>query len=225
MRDYLLAKLAHTAIVAACVLTLVFVILHLTGDPVMMLLPPDPSREEIEALTRNLGLDQPLHVQYWRFVTKLLRGDFGTSLQHQQPAMRLVMERLPASILLAVTALALAVALSVPLGIAAAARRGTALDHLAVGLAAELFKPGNHGSTFGGNPLACAAALATLAIIEEERLMDNAVAIGDFIRAELARKLGGLKGVREIRGKGLRARVVPPPFVRDGKSQIDRFLQ
>jgi acetylornithine aminotransferase len=74
---------------------------------------------------------------------------------------------------------------------------------LAAGPAAELFKPGNHGSTFGGNPLACAAALATLAIIEEERLMENAVAIGDFIRAELAKKIGGLKGVREIRGKGL----------------------
>ncbi len=74
---------------------------------------------------------------------------------------------------------------------------------LAAGPAAELFKPGNHGSTFGGNPLACAAALATLTIIEEERLMENAVAIGDFIRAELARKLGGLKGVKEIRGKGL----------------------
>ena len=69
-------------------------------------------------------------------MTKLLRGDFGTSLQHQQPAMGLVIERLPASILLAVSALVLAVALAVPLGIAAAARRGTALDHLAVGLAA-----------------------------------------------------------------------------------------
>jgi acetylornithine aminotransferase len=74
---------------------------------------------------------------------------------------------------------------------------------LAAGPAAELFKPGNHGSTFGGNPLACAAALATLAIIEEERLMENAVAIGDFIRAELAKKIGGLKGVKEIRGMGL----------------------
>jgi acetylornithine aminotransferase len=74
---------------------------------------------------------------------------------------------------------------------------------LAAGPAAELFKPGNHGSTFGGNPLACAAALATLAIIEEERLMENAVQIGDFIRAELARRIGGLKGVKEIRGKGL----------------------
>jgi acetylornithine aminotransferase len=74
---------------------------------------------------------------------------------------------------------------------------------LADGTAAHLFKPGNHGSTFGGNPLACAAALATLDIIEEERLMENSVRIGDFIRAELARRLGERKGVKEIRGKGL----------------------
>ena len=74
---------------------------------------------------------------------------------------------------------------------------------LADGPAAQLFKPGNHGSTFGGNPLACAAALATLDIIEEERLMENAVRIGDFIRGELARQIGGMKGVREIRGQGL----------------------
>jgi peptide/nickel transport system permease protein len=136
MRDYLVDKLVHTAIVAVSVLTLVFVVLHLTGDPVMMLLPPDPSREEIEALTRSLGLDQPLHVQYWRFLVKLSRADFGESLQHQQPAMALVWERLPASMLLAVTALVLAVAVALPLGILAAARRATAFDYVAVGLAA-----------------------------------------------------------------------------------------
>jgi acetylornithine/N-succinyldiaminopimelate aminotransferase len=74
---------------------------------------------------------------------------------------------------------------------------------LAAGPAAQLFKPGNHGSTFGGNPLACAAALATLDIIEEERLMESAVKVGDTIRSELARQIGGLKGVKEIRGMGL----------------------
>jgi acetylornithine aminotransferase len=74
---------------------------------------------------------------------------------------------------------------------------------LAAGPAAELFKPGNHGSTFGGNPLACAAGLATLSIIEQERLMENAVAIGDFIRDELQRRLADAKGVKEIRGKGM----------------------
>jgi len=74
---------------------------------------------------------------------------------------------------------------------------------LAAGPAAQLFKPGSHGSTFGGNPLCCAAALATLSIIEEERLMENAVRIGDLIRSSLAQRLTGLRGVREIRGKGL----------------------
>jgi acetylornithine/N-succinyldiaminopimelate aminotransferase len=74
---------------------------------------------------------------------------------------------------------------------------------LAAGPAAQLFKPGNHGSTFGGNPLACCAALTTLAIIEDDGLMANAVAIGDFIRAQLAERLAGLPGVREIRGVGL----------------------
>lgn len=74
---------------------------------------------------------------------------------------------------------------------------------LAAGPAAQLFKPGNHGSTFGGNPLCSAAALATLGIIEEERLMENAVRIGEFIRSELSQRLAGLRGVTEIRGKGL----------------------
>ena len=74
---------------------------------------------------------------------------------------------------------------------------------LAAGDAAGLFKPGSHGSTFGGNPLACRAALSTLDIIESEGLMANAVKMGDAIRAGLAQKLAGLPGVRQIRGKGL----------------------
>jgi acetylornithine aminotransferase len=74
---------------------------------------------------------------------------------------------------------------------------------LAAGPAATLFKPGSHGSTFGGNPLACAAALATLSIIEEEGLMQNAVEMGDFIRAGFAARLAGNPGVSDIRGAGL----------------------
>ena len=74
---------------------------------------------------------------------------------------------------------------------------------LASGPAAGVFKPGNHGSTFGGNPLACAAALATLAIIEEENLMSNATLMGEFIRNGLRTALNGTAGVRDIRGLGL----------------------
>lgn len=74
---------------------------------------------------------------------------------------------------------------------------------LAHGEAASIFKPGNHGSTFGGNPLACAAALATLEIVEEENLLQNALAMGKVIREGLADALEGAAGVREIRGRGL----------------------
>jgi acetylornithine aminotransferase len=74
---------------------------------------------------------------------------------------------------------------------------------LTAGAAAGLFKPGNHGSTFGGNPLACAAALATLDAIEDEGLMQNAVAIGDHLRTAFAERLAGVAGVQAIRGMGL----------------------
>lgn len=74
---------------------------------------------------------------------------------------------------------------------------------LARGAAAGVFKPGNHGSTFGGNPLASGAALATLAIIEEEGLMANAVNMGALIRDGIAEGLGDVAGIREIRGRGL----------------------
>ena len=74
---------------------------------------------------------------------------------------------------------------------------------IAAGEAATLFKPGNHGSTFGGNPLACAAALENLAIIEDDGLMQNALEIGDLIRTRLGERLAGVSGVRDIRGAGL----------------------
>ena len=74
---------------------------------------------------------------------------------------------------------------------------------LAAGPAAELFKPGNHGSTFGGNPLACTAALTTLETIEQDGLRENAVRIGELIVASLKQALGGMSGVVQIRGNGL----------------------
>ena len=74
---------------------------------------------------------------------------------------------------------------------------------LAAGRAAGLFAPGNHGSTFGGNPLACAAALETLAVIEDDDLIHNAIKVGEAIRSGLARALEGVAGVVDIRGQGL----------------------
>ena len=74
---------------------------------------------------------------------------------------------------------------------------------LASGAAAKLFKPGSHGSTFGGNPFACAAAIETLAIIEDEGLMRNAVAMGDLLRESFRARFAGMQGIVDIRGQGL----------------------
>ena len=74
---------------------------------------------------------------------------------------------------------------------------------LARGVAADVFKPGNHGSTFGGNPLACAAALTTIQAVEQLGLRENADKVGEYLRAQLQSKLAGLTGVVEIRGQGL----------------------
>lgn len=74
---------------------------------------------------------------------------------------------------------------------------------LARGAAAEAFTPGKHGSTFGGNPLACTAALTTLEVIEQEGLLANAAEVGAYIRQDLTERLQGVAGVREIRGQGL----------------------
>ncbi|HYE90697.1 MAG TPA: ABC transporter permease [Terriglobales bacterium] len=132
---YFARKLAHTAFVAFGVVTLVFAALRMSGDPAATMLPGDASVDELRDLRHALGLDVPLHLQYVRFLASAVTGDFGTSLRHQQPAMELVLERLPATLELAFAALLLSVAVGLPLGIVAALRRGRLADMLAMAFA------------------------------------------------------------------------------------------
>jgi acetylornithine aminotransferase len=74
---------------------------------------------------------------------------------------------------------------------------------LTAGAATGVFKPGNHGSTFGGNPLACVAALTTLTVLEDDNLLTRAISLGDHMRARLGERLSGIAGVVDIRGSGL----------------------
>src|SRR5688572_2988509 len=135
MVGYVFRKVFHTAFVALGVVTLAFAALRLSGDPAATMLPGDASVEELVALRHQLGLDGPLWLQYVQFLGGALTGDFGTSFRHQQPALPLVLERLPATLELAGAALALAVALALPLGILAAVYRGRLLDVLAMAFA------------------------------------------------------------------------------------------
>jgi peptide/nickel transport system permease protein len=132
---YLTRQLAHTAFVAFGVVTLVFAALRLSGDPAATMLPGDASVDELRDLRHELGLDQPVYVQYGRFLIGAVTGDFGTSLRHQEPAMALVLERLPATLELAFAALLLSVMIGVPLGIVAALHRGRIADMLAMAFA------------------------------------------------------------------------------------------
>lgn len=123
-------RLFHFLIVIWGVTTLVFISLRLTGDPAMMLLPGDPTLEDIELARRKLGVDQPLSTQYVLFILNAFVGDFGTSFLHGTDATGVVLDRLPATALLAVSALVLASVVAIPLGVLAAVFRDSLVDRL-----------------------------------------------------------------------------------------------
>ncbi len=109
----------------------VFLILHLTGDPAAVMMPPEATAQEIAAFRHEEGFDRPLLVQFASFVAAAAHGDLGISLRHQEPAMTLALERLPATILLAGAAMLIVVAIGVPAGIVSALRPRTAIDYVA----------------------------------------------------------------------------------------------
>lgn len=113
----------------------IFIVSRLSGDPILIMLPNDAPAELIEQTRRNLGLDKSLWMQYLIFAGQALSGDFGMSYRWQMPAIDLVMERLPATIQLAVVALGFSVALAVPFGVLSAVHRGSWLDTFGKGFA------------------------------------------------------------------------------------------
>ena len=105
-----------------------FALTHLSGDPAALLLPPSATLEDIAVFRHAQGLDRPLPIQYLDFLGHAVRGDFCASIRQGRPALELVLDRLPATLELSAAALVLALVIAVPLGIAAAVRRGSAID-------------------------------------------------------------------------------------------------
>src|SRR5919108_3711871 len=105
---FLAPKLLRAVIALWLVSTVVFVVMRLSGDPVPLLLPPDAPTSEILRVRRELGLDQPLPVQYATFVGNVLRGDFGRSIHFRQPALSVVAGYLGATVELGLTAFVVA---------------------------------------------------------------------------------------------------------------------
>jgi peptide/nickel transport system permease protein len=130
VRVYLLRRLLQSFLVLLGVSFVVFFILYLTGDPAMVLLPPEATPEDIQRFREAMGFNDPFIVQYGRFLAGALRGDFGQSIRHGEPAFHLVMERMPATFELAGAGLLIALCLAIPAGIVSAVRRNTAADYV-----------------------------------------------------------------------------------------------
>jgi len=129
---YVGRRVAHTALILIGITVVVFWVIRLSGDPVLLMLPADASQQDIERLRQSLGFDQPVHVQLWRFMERVATGDFGKSLRFQEPALPLVLDRLPNTVLLALTALSISTLVAIPLGVLSAVRHNSSWDYAAM---------------------------------------------------------------------------------------------
>ena len=135
MGAFLVRRFFQSIIVILGVIVITFLISRVAGDPVTLLLPPEATAEQRAYLTKDLGLDQPLYIQLVTYVSKVVRGDFGVSFRHNEPAMKLLIERIPASLYLSLVATLISICVALHLGIISAIKRGTIFDRIGMTLA------------------------------------------------------------------------------------------
>lgn len=128
MAKFVMRRLIQAIVLIKCVLIFVFLLLHLTGDPVAVMAPEDATQEDMARMRRLMGFDKPLLVQYGHFFRHALHGDFGKSFEHGEPALKIVLERLPATVELTAVAFLFSVLVGLPLGCLAALKEDTLLD-------------------------------------------------------------------------------------------------
>jgi len=135
MQRYFLSRLGQSILLIFGVLLLVFAMVRVTGDPATLMMSREASPEDLEAFRERMGFNDPTLVQFGRFISGAVVGDFGNSLHFKTPAMPMVLERLPATLQLALTALIIAVVVGIPLGLVGGFNPGSFIDNIARGLA------------------------------------------------------------------------------------------
>ena len=125
MTAFVIRRLLQSMIVVFAMSLLVFFGVNVIGDPVDMLINPEADQEDIEAAIRALGLDRPIHEQYWYFLLNALQGDLGKSFIFNEPALKLILQRMPATLELAFVSLLMSVVIGIPLGVYAGLRPET----------------------------------------------------------------------------------------------------
>lgn len=128
MLRYILQRLGQSVLVMFGVSLLIFYSLHLTGDPAAVMMPPGSSQQEIDNFRHSMGFDRSLTWQYWHYLTGVLQGDLGESLRYSQPVTELIGQRVPATLLLAITALLWSTVAGLLLGIVSALYQNTLWD-------------------------------------------------------------------------------------------------
>jgi peptide/nickel transport system permease protein len=129
---FIVSRVVQSVITILIIVSVVFVVLNLSGDPIRMMASPTASEQEVAVLRTEFGFDKPLVVRYVDFLAQVSRLRFGDSISTQQPALKLVLQRMPATLLLAFAALALATLIGIPLGMLAAVKRGKTADTAAM---------------------------------------------------------------------------------------------
>lgn len=117
MTAFILRRLMQSVGIVAVMSLIVFFGVHIVGDPVYLLINPQADQADIEAAIRALGLDRPVWEQYWHFVTGAMQGDLGRSFVFGEPALKIILERMPATLELAIAALVMAIVFGIPLGL------------------------------------------------------------------------------------------------------------
>lgn len=213
MLAFTLRRLLRGLITLWLVVTIVFFGLRISGDPVTLLLGYEASPDAVDSMRETLGLNQPLPVQYLRYLQMLGRGDFGNSLREPRPASTVVLERVPATLELALASLILAVGIGVPVGIIAALRRNSLIDR---GLMAFAFLGQAAPAFFVGILLILAFSLWLQILPSSGRgtwrhLLMPALTLSTYGMASMARltrssilDVLGADFVRTARAKGLR---------------------
>jgi peptide/nickel transport system permease protein len=130
MTRYLTRRVLLIPVALFYITLLTFIATRLSGDPTVLMLPPDATLEDIQAYRERIGLEEPIHVQYGRFLSGILQGDFGRSLHFRQDSLALVLSRLPATAELTLAAMALAVPIGVGAGVLSATKSGSLLDDI-----------------------------------------------------------------------------------------------
>ena len=212
MRNYIFKRLLQSIVTLIGVTVIVFIVLHLSGDPTALLLPEEATAEDIATLRHELGFDKPLYVQYLKFLKGILHGDFGLSLRHGQPSFHLVLSHIPATAELTAAALIIALVFAIPIGIYSAVKPNSFADN--IGMIVVLL--GQSVPAFWSGLMLIFLFTVTLHLLPAygrggfDNLIMPAVSLGFFTMARIARvtrsSMIGVLGkdyIRTAKSKGL----------------------